>query len=254
MNPVNIAFWGDSITEGFPGCSYFKQLQLDPNRYRLHNYGKGGDTVMSLYKRLRHQEFDHDYDLVFVFVGVNDVFVKLAWSYALLKTVAHQSWSHDDLDFETSYRKILALLAHKSTTVIAVSPLLLGEDLNNPWNAQLNKQREIIANLTRQFDNVEYMNIYNDDLKPVLVNHQLENQHISDYLPRSGLRIVLDALLVKHPDQVAETSKKRGLFLTLDGVHLNERGAHIVAQTFTGRIEKIGHEELKYSTKRFSVS
>jgi lysophospholipase L1-like esterase len=242
MKTVNIAFWGDSITEGIPGCSYFKQLQLDPNHYRLHNYGKGGDTVISLYNRLRNQELDNNYGMVFLLVGVNDVFVKLAWWYAMIKTVAHQPWSQNDREFETYYRKILALLAHKSKTVIAVSPLFLGEDLNNPWNAQLSKQREIIANLKNQFDNVEYMNIYNDDLKPVLVNHQLENQHISNYLPKSGLRIVLDVLLVKHPDQMAETSKKRGLFLTLDGVHLNDRGAHIVAQTFTERIEKIGRE------------
>ncbi len=43
----SIAFWGDSLTEGFPGASYFEILKQQLPEDKLINYGKGGDTVIA---------------------------------------------------------------------------------------------------------------------------------------------------------------------------------------------------------------
>lgn len=47
-----IAFFGDSLTEGSPGVSYFDILKDKLPNENLLNFGKGGDTVISLYKRI----------------------------------------------------------------------------------------------------------------------------------------------------------------------------------------------------------
>jgi len=239
MTTRKIAFWGDSITEGVPGCSYIDRLALDPEAYRLENFGKAGDTVISLYHRLKAQELDADYDLIFLFVGVNDVFVKLSWSYGLMKMASKQPWARSEHAFAATYRKTLDLLAGKSRHVIAVSPLCLGEDLNSKWNSQLSQQREHISALTAQFGNVEYLNLYEDAFKPLLLAHQSEEQDVPNYLPTSATRVALDALLLRTTGRVDGTSEKRELFLTLDGVHLNDRGATVVAQAFRKRIEAV---------------
>ena len=48
-----IAFFGDSLTEGIPGASYFQILKDRLPNENLINFGKGGDTVISLYRRVR---------------------------------------------------------------------------------------------------------------------------------------------------------------------------------------------------------
>ncbi len=49
---MKIAFFGDSLTEGFSGMAYFSLLQQRFPKFELFNYGKGGDTVISLLKRI----------------------------------------------------------------------------------------------------------------------------------------------------------------------------------------------------------
>jgi lysophospholipase L1-like esterase len=235
-----IAFWGDSITQGIPGCSYFEKLQqkLDPNLFLLQNYGKGGDTVVSLYNRIRKHNTDDDYDMIFLLVGVNDVFVRLSSFYPFIKTIAGQPWAKSEQEFKTYYKKNLELMSKKSKTVIAVSPLFIGEDLTSRWNAQLNKQREIISNLTNHFGNITFMNLY-DELKSLLLKYQSGKKRISDYLPTSSVKIMLDTLFLNDDTKVAAKSEKRALYFTLDGVHLNHRGAIFISERLKDKIEEI---------------
>ena len=63
---MKIAFFGDSLTEGFPGVAYFSLLQQRFPGSELFNYGKGGDTVISLLKRIESISFPSKFDLVVV--------------------------------------------------------------------------------------------------------------------------------------------------------------------------------------------
>ena len=46
---MRIAFFGDSLTSGVPGSSYFAILRDRFPDDTLLNFGKGNDTVVSLY-------------------------------------------------------------------------------------------------------------------------------------------------------------------------------------------------------------
>ena len=71
---MNIAFIGDSLTQGIPGSSYFVILYNELPQHRLLNLGKGNDTIVSLYRRVAHMRFGGTpFDVAFLWVGVNDV-------------------------------------------------------------------------------------------------------------------------------------------------------------------------------------
>lgn len=56
------------------------------------------------------------------------------------------------------------------------------------------------------------------------------------------MRVLLDVLFYKNPLRIDKLSQKRGLHVTLDGVHLNSKGANIVAQQYSSIIELYGDE------------
>jgi len=81
---LRIAFIGDSLTEGLVGASYFDILQDKLSQHELLNYGKGGDTMISLFRRLHEINFKPPLDIGFLWIGINDVFVKTNWSFPLV--------------------------------------------------------------------------------------------------------------------------------------------------------------------------
>ncbi len=48
---------------------------------------------------------------------------------------------------------------------------------------------------------------------------------------------VLDALMLQSREQIDRVAAERGLYLTLDGIHLNGKGAELVAEAFLGLID-----------------
>jgi lysophospholipase L1-like esterase len=233
---MKIAFYGDSLTEGIAGASYLVYLQKLEPEHELINYGQGGDTVISLYKRIVRKKLAQPVDLTFLFVGVNDVFVYLSWNYPLLKTVFRQPWIKDVAEFIAYYQKTLDLLTVKASYVFAVSPLIIGEDVSNQWNTRLETLAEAIRK-TAADENVDYLDVRADFI------FALNGRQISPYLPKSATRIVLDALLLRRNEQIDHQAATRGLHLTLDGVHLNSKGAGLVAENFSKAIRRFNHEE-----------
>lgn len=86
---MDIAFFGDSLTFGAPGVSYFNLLEKTFPQHELLNFGQGGDTVVSLYRRIRELPAEK-FDMAFLWVGVNDELVHASWTYPLLKKL-HQN-------------------------------------------------------------------------------------------------------------------------------------------------------------------
>ena len=55
---MRIAFFGDSLTYGKLGVSYINIIKKEYPDFELLNFGKNGDTVNSLYKRIRPLSID----------------------------------------------------------------------------------------------------------------------------------------------------------------------------------------------------
>jgi hypothetical protein len=104
--------------------------------------------------------------------------------------------------------------------------------MNNRWNKELDGLCEVIEALSASDEKIEYVN-----LRTMFVQ-RLASKNISNYLPKSDIRVVLDAVLLKSKTQIDQKSPERGLFFTLDGVHLNCAGAEIVSNVFLKTINQ----------------
>lgn len=69
---MKIVFFGDSLTWGGYGGSYFNELKPLLPEHELINAGDGGNTVLNLLRRLDDDALSHQPDGVFVMVGGND--------------------------------------------------------------------------------------------------------------------------------------------------------------------------------------
>ena len=224
--PSKIAFYGDSLTEAKTGASFFEILQKKLPEHRLINYGRGGETVISLFRRIVRQRLTQPVDVAFLWVGVNDVLVHVSWKFPIVKWLSRKPWARDAAEFEKYYRSIVDILCLNARTIYAVSPLCIGEDLGNPWNRQLDGLRDTIKTVISTHENVEYI-----DVKETLAS-KMADENISDYILHSLVRVTLDAFLLNTDEKIDDRSSMRDLQFTLDGVHLNSSGASMVADVF----------------------
>jgi len=229
---MKIAFFGDSITEGFPGASYVSILEKKLSGHSLINYGKGGDTVISLYRKLQNTSLESPFDISILWVGVNDVFVKTSRTFPILKTLRKQPWVKSHNEFEKYYKKLVEFISGKSSHVLTISPLFIGEDLNNIWNRKLNDIGRIIEEITSDYKNTTFI-----DLQAVF-SPLLKNKLVSPYLPKSVSKLFLSIFFRKSDREIEEQAIKRKLHYTIDGVHLNAAGAEIAANEVMKKIEE----------------
>jgi lysophospholipase L1-like esterase len=223
---MRIAFFGDSLTSGVPGCSYIAILRERFPDDGLLNFGKGNDTVVSLYRRILSMRFDKPFDMAFLWIGVNDVLWTDRRPYRAFHTLLAQRRARDRDEFGAYFRATLGLLCDRAGRVIVVPPVLKGEDLDNPWNRRLRELARLIEDITAECDAAEFL-----DLQTAFAR-ELPARPGRERIPRNPLRVVLDALTLRTDGQIDAKAAERGLRLTLDGVHLNSAGAKLVAEEF----------------------
>jgi len=232
---MNIAFIGDSITEGIPGVSYIDMLQSKLPDHHILNYGKGGDTVGSVYKRVQKIQFPDGLDMIFLFVGVNDIFGTINKQHRLLKILTRQTPADNLEELTENYQLLIEYLKDKTKRLIVISPLLLGEDIDGEWNQQLASVVQEIERVVSMNPDCDYLDVRYDCILA------LREKTISSYVPFSLREVIQDVRKLKTPDQVDKQADLRGLHLTLDGVHLNSAGAFIVCDKVLEYI--LGHKE-----------
>lgn len=232
---MKIAFFGDSLTFGSPGVSFLKLLEKAFPRHQLINYGQGGDTVVSLYRRI-HTLPTEPYDMAFLWVGINDELVHASWTYPLLKQLRRQPWAKNMNEFKVYYRRLIDLLYPQTRQLVTVTPLLIGEDIHNPWNRNLARMGEIIQTISAEYSKVRCI-----DIRSKIVP-KLEGKEASSFFPRSLIRILRDMAAFKTAADVEAESRNRKLYFTLDGVHLNQKGAEIAAGLFADAIRDFEEE------------
>ena len=225
---MKIALIGDSLTEGRPGVSFTNMLKEKYPDIKFVNLGKPGESVKSLYTRLKKDQLDV-YDLSFLWIGVNDVYSKLL-------SVQAQPVAKDLDEFEEYYVKVLELIIESSKKVITVTPAIVGENSYNASNNEIKQMNVLIESIASKYENVSFLN-----MQSVFFNY-LSKVNPSDYMNTKVMRVMMDVLLYKNASSVDKISKKRGLHLTLDGIHLNSTGAQIVADCYSTIVHDLINE------------
>lgn len=226
---MEIGFFGDSLTEGRIGASYLDLIRNQMPETKLLNLGRGGETVISLYHQIK--DMDVTWDMAVVWIGVNDILVHVKWYFSLLKKMQKQPWFKDLDEFVFYYKNILEKVGEGSHRVLAVSPLMIGEDRENPWNKLLGQLNDEIKKIAGTRSNVHHV-----DLRKEFFD-RLENKQTSGYFLRSAGRVLLDYIFHPSPGDFDQLSKERGLFYTLDGIHLNTHGARLAADVLFEKIK-----------------
>ncbi len=229
---MDIAFFGDSLTAGKPGASYYRMLCRMLPEYKLHNYGHGGDSVIGAYDLVSRLKLQAPFDISFVWIGTNDIFPKVSWTFPVVRRFMGLPWTRDHREFESIYGLLLDELCYRSRVIYTVSPWFIGEDPDNDWNSELDELAAIVQAVSANHEHTSYLDIR------AQFRNELDNGTVSSYVPRSALTVAWDVLRLQGVTAVDQKAEQRGLKYTLDGVHLNSKGARVVAEHFAKIIKK----------------
>ncbi len=198
----------------------------------LFNFGKNGDTVHGLYKRLTKITFPNNIHLGFIWIGTNDILVQRSTTYALYKKISKKPWKTYQKQFQQEYQKILNSTTEKIPKIITIPPVLIGEDISNHWNQELGEMTDLIKTISQTYSSVEFLDVRDSFITFLAAQKQ------STYLLKNATSVLFDKLIYTTAADIDLCAQKRGLHLTLDGVHFNSRGAKMVADIFFTAIQK----------------
>ncbi len=200
-NKTRVIFLGDSITQqgedlenGF--ISLMRQ-NISQNNFELIGKGISGNKVSDLLTRYKADVIDLNPDIVFIYIGINDVWHKYDYG------------TGTDIDlFETGLRAIISDVKLLNSKIVLCTPTVIGENIGNfelgnkfkdvetmeKMNADLDKFSNVVRRLSSEF-RTELI-----DLRKVFMNHITKNNPNND---------------------------AKGI-LTTDGVHLNDQGNQLI--------------------------
>ena len=200
--PAKIVFLGDSITQqaedfedGF--ISIIRQ-NLVQDKFELVGKGISGNKVSDLLTRYKSDVIDLDPDIVFIYIGINDVWHKYDFG------------TGSDIDlYEKGLRTIISDIKSLGSKIVLCTPTVIGENTGD----------FVLGN---QFKDVETMEKMNGDLDTFSeVVRKLSNEYETELLDLR--KIFMDYLAENNINNDAAG------ILTTDGVHLNERGNKLIA-------------------------
>lgn len=193
-----ILFFGDSIT----------QLGVKPNGYitligdslskrftstQLIGAGVSGNRVPDLQKRVRTDVLDKKPTIVFVYIGINDV-----WHFAL------NGHGTPVEQYDAGLRELCSIIGYYGARVILCTPTVIGEknDSSNAQDKLLNEYCGVTRKIARDLNIrlcdlhtafIEYLNTHNPENKDrgILT---YDSVHLSDEGNRLVAREMLEAL------------------------------------------------------------
>jgi len=173
--------------------------------------------------------FKEEYDLTFLWVGTNDVLTKTSFITSPIKIIFKQKKAENIEEFKKNYKKIIEKLDNISKKIYVISPLILGENIESVWNKNLKVLSGEIKKIIKENKKIEYI-----DIQKIFFNY-LSSKDTSDYMLETPG--IISDYLAKKPEKIKQISKKRHLYLTIDGVHLNKKGAGIVADIIYKKVK-----------------
>ena len=131
--PKRVLFFGDSITRaGIERNGYINILKakLDSNEFELLGSGIGGNKVYDLYLRLEEDVLTKKPDLIFIYIGVNDVWHKLG-----------PKTGTDYPKFLKFYQALINKIKANGSKIVLCTPSVIGEkkDGANEVDIELDK-------------------------------------------------------------------------------------------------------------------
>lgn len=138
-----VLFFGDSITQaGVKPGGYISLMKDRLPEQELIGAGIGGNKIYDLFLRLEDDVLSKKPDIVFIYVGVNDVWHK------------QSSQTGTDPDkFIAFYTALIKKMQTAGIKIIVCTPAVIGErtDFSNAQDGDLNRYSQIIRDLASKY-------------------------------------------------------------------------------------------------------
>lgn len=143
-----VIFFGDSITQaGVQRGGYIRKMDSMIRKeglsesFELIGAGIGGNKVYDLYLRMEDDVLAKNPDIVFIYVGINDVWHK-----------ASSGTGTDAPKFIGFYKAIIKKLKARNIKVVVCTPSVIGErnDNSNAQDGDLNYYSNIIRDIAKE--------------------------------------------------------------------------------------------------------
>lgn len=170
--PVRVVFFGDSITQaGVSPTGYITKVgemlkaKGQDSQYELIGAGIGGNKVYDLYLRLEDDVLAKKPDVVFIYVGINDVWHK-----------ASSGTGTDPDKYVKFYEALIKKLKAQNIRVIVCTPTVIGErnDNSNQQDGDLNQYSKLIREIATR-NNLQLLDLRKHFLD-YLTNNNPENK------------------------------------------------------------------------------
>ncbi|QMU26916.1 SGNH/GDSL hydrolase family protein [Adhaeribacter radiodurans] len=231
---MRILFIGDSITRGKLGVSYIQLIKKEFPAYELVNLGVDGDTFSNISRRLQTKiEQDSEFDYIVLQGGYNDIFLPYFREKSKLFQFALKQQLKKGLvpletapAFEAELRKIVKTVKQKFRGKLVVTTIGC---INEFRGFVLNSKRKEYNTIIRHVAQEENIGLADCGL---LFDQVLQQELQTNYFLESFWTVtVADRIISVFKNGPDWLSQKRKLKLTIDGVHLNKKGAALVKKS-----------------------
>ena len=233
-----VACFGASLTAGTVSYNYLELLKARPNLagFRFINHGVNGDLAWNGLQRLDKVIADRP-DFVTILIGTNDVNATLSERNRL----RYHEFNHLPIEratvewYEENLRRIVERLQAETPAKLALSSLSpIGEDPEHEAWKRVEIYNAVIRRLAEE-KKISYLPLH-ERMVAYLQEHEPERANLPPRLEyRDGLHNVGNALAL-HASGLSwdQVSRRNGLLLLTDCLHLNRKGAWIVADLIAG--------------------
>ena len=236
---MTLTLAGDSLSAGNLGIPFARFLTLpDGSRPSIINEGKDGDTLAGLVARLDELLRSTTPELLIIEIGANDVLLPAMtkkagpWPDFVDGMVRQGSRpAGDPGEFRRLYEELLSMAdARGVEKVVTVTIPVLGESPRSPYTAMRRELNTIIRKATGGSHAVlaDPAAAFDDVLDDLPIH--------SDWFFTHPDEFITDLRRIRRNRGAMPLSEERGLYLTMDGAHLNERGAELMGQVISEAI------------------
>lgn len=228
---------GDSLTLGMVGYSY---IPFANSKYQFINKGVNGDSLYGGVKRLKGYLKKDRYkgvDTIVLALGTNDILLphlgrqSLCWNMQYQMRNLIRKFSFHVQDFTKLYCSIV-----KEMSALGYKLVLVGLPYIQLPGYPLGYIREYnhrIARIAAQYG-AEYIDMY------ALQEPLLGKRRTYSWGKSNFGRITDGTYMALFPMEKDRLSKRRGLDLTVDGVHYNSKSAKLLAAAVVKALDRMG--------------
>jgi len=232
LSVKTVVCFGASLTAGTVSFNYLDLLGARPSLagFRFINHGVNGDLAWNGLERLDRVIAERP-DFVTILIGTNDVNATMSERNLLrYKAFNHLPTEPTLAWYECNLATIVKRLKHETRARLALLSLaVIGEDLEHEANRKIVLYNDVIRRVARE-ENIAYLPLH-ERMVAYLRDHEGDRAQLPPRLEyRDGLHNTGNALAL-HATGLSwdEVSRRNGLLVTTDCLHLNSVGAGMIA-------------------------